>query len=125
MADINRSHRKRFSLESLVLGTISVLSGLALFLMMPGKTIGPNIIEPIDPEEQFLRYALILFLLMLFGVLAAGTSIVAIVTGIKDYMGIDRGLYIEKGKSIYIAGFLLGAAGILLLIISLILLGIS
>lgn len=125
MADINRSYRKRFSLESLVLGTISVLSGLALFLMMPGKTIGPNIIEPIDPEEQFLRYALTLFLLMLFGVLAAGTSIVAIITGIKDYMGIDRGLYIEKGKGIYIAGFLLGAAGILLLIVSLILLGIS
>ena len=118
-------HRRRFSLESLILGTISVFSGLALFLMMPGKTIGPNIIEPIDPEEQFLRYALILFLLMLFGVLAAGTSIVAIITGIKDFMGIDRGLYIEKGSGIYIAGFLLGAVGILFLIGSLILLSIS
>ncbi len=118
-------HRRRFSLESLILGTISVFSDLALFLMMPGKTIGPNIIEPIDPEEQFLRYALILFLLMIFGVLAAGTSIVAIITGIKDFMGIDRGLYIEKGSGIYIAGFLLGAIGILFLIGSLILLSIS
>jgi len=125
MTDINRSYRKRFSLESLILGTISVLSDLALFLMMPGKIIGPNIIEPIDSEEQFLRYAFILFLLMLFGVLAAGTSIVAIITGIKDYRGIDRGLYIEKGKVIYIAGFLLGAAGILFLIGSLILISIS
>jgi len=125
MTDINESYRKRFSLESLILGIISVLSDLALFLMMPGKTIGPNIIEPIDPEEQFLRYALILFLLMLFGVLAAGTSIIAIITGIKDYLGIDRGLYIEKGRGVYIAGFLLGVSGILLLIGSLILLGIS
>lgn len=118
-------HRKRFSLESLILGTISVLSDLALFLMMPGKTIGPNFIEPMNPEEQFLRYVLILFLLMLFGVLAAGTSIVAVITGIKDYIGIDRGLYIDKGRGIYIAGFLLGTAGILFLIGSLILLSIS
>jgi len=119
---INKSYRKRFSLESLILGAISVFSDLALFLMMPGKTIDLNIIEPIDPEEQFLKYALILFLLMLFVVLAAGTSIVAVITGIKDFMGIDRGLYIEKGRGVYIAGFLLGTAGILFLIGSLILL---
>ncbi|HAJ95096.1 MAG TPA: hypothetical protein DCP02_02570 [Actinobacteria bacterium] len=125
MTDINKPYRNRFSLESLILGIISVLSDLALFLMMPGKTIGPNIIEPIDPEEQFLRYALILFMLMLLGVVAAGTSIVAIIAGIKDYMGIDRGLYIEKGRGIYIAGFLLGVSGILFLIGFLMLLSIS
>ena len=125
MTDIDNPHKKRFSLESLTLGIISVLSAIALFLMMPGKAIGLNIIGPIDPKEQFLKYALILFLLMLFGTLSAGASIVAIITGIKDYMGIDRGLYIEKGKGVYIAGFSLGAAGILLLIDSLILMGIS
>ena len=110
------SGRKRISTESLVLGTISILSCIILFLLMPSKPFGPNPIDVIDPEKQFLRYAFILFLLLLFGTVAAGTSIVAIVTGIKDLLGIDRGLYIEKGRSIYTIGLALGIAGILLLI---------
>lgn len=108
--------KKRFSSESLVLGIISIISGIALFLFMPAKPFGPDFIDAIDPEKQFLRYAFILFLLLLFGVVAAGTSIVAIVTGIKDYTGIDRGLYIEKGRKIYAAGLALGITGLILLI---------
>ena len=83
---------------------------------MPSKPFGPDLIDAIDPEKQFLRYALILFLLLLLGTLAAGSSIVAIVTGIKDFAGIDRGLYIERGRFIYIAGFVLGIIGLLILI---------
>jgi hypothetical protein len=107
--------QKRFSSESLVLGIISVVSGLVLFFLMPSKPFGPNLIDAINPEEQFLRYAFILFLLLLFGSVAAGTAIVGIVAGIKDYRGIDRGLYIDKGKRIYIAGIALGVTGLSLL----------
>jgi len=92
--------------------------------MMPDKPFGPNITGTIDPEKQFLKYAFILFLLLLFGVLAMGCSIISIVTGIKDFIGIDRGLYIEKNKGVYIAGFLLGITGILFLIGFLIVLSI-
>jgi hypothetical protein len=83
---------------------------------MPSKPLGPNLIDLINPEEEFLRYAFILFLLLLFGVVSAGTSIVAIVTGIKDYKGIDRGLYIHRGKKIYAAGLVFGITGLSLLI---------
>ena len=110
-----KPEKRRFSSESVVLGIISVISGLVLFFLMPAKPFGPNIIDAIDPEEQFLRYAFILFLLLLFGSVAFGTAIVAIVAGTKDYRGIDRGLYIDKGKRIYIAGIALGTAGLCLL----------
>jgi hypothetical protein len=107
--------KRRFSLESLVLGIISFISVLVLFSLMPSKPFGPNFIDAINPEEQFVRYAFILFLLLLFGSVAAGTAIVGIVAGIKDYRGIDRGLYIDKGKRIYIAGIAMGIAGLSLL----------
>lgn len=110
------SGRRTFSTESLVLGIISIISDIALYLLMPSKPFGPHLIDAIDPEKQFLRYAFILFLLLLLGTVSAGTSIVAIITGIKDFMGIDRGLYIKKGRGIYIAGLVLGIAGILFLI---------
>ncbi len=113
---MKRPENRRFSFESLVLGIISVISGLVLFLLMPAKPLGPDLIEMIDPEKEFLRYAFVLFLLLLMGAAAAGTSIVAIVTGIKDYRGIDRGLYIDRGKKIYAAGLGLGIAGLILLI---------
>ena len=113
---MKRPDNRRFSSESLVLGIISVISGLVLFLLMPAKPLGPDLIDIIDPEEEFLRYAFILFLLLLMGAAAAGTSIVAIVTGIKDYRGIDRGLYIDRGKKIYAAGLALGITGLILLI---------
>ncbi len=113
---MKRPGNRRFSSESLVLGIISVISGLVLFLLMPAKPLGPDLIDIIDPEEEFLRYAFILFLLLLMGAAAAGTSIVAIVTGIKDYRGIDRGLYIDRGKKIYAAGLGLGITGLILLI---------
>ncbi len=116
MMKTKMSKNKRFSSESLILGIISILSGIFLFLLMPSKSFGPELIEIIDPEKQFLRYAFTLFFLLLFGVVATGTSIVAIVTGIKDYVGIDRGLYIEKGRDIYIVGLSLGVAGFLLII---------
>ena len=110
------SGRRRFSAESLVLGIISIICDIALYLLMPEKPFGPHLIEAIDPEKQFLRYAFILFLLLLLGTVSAGSSVVAVVTGIKDFTGIDRGMYIEKGKSVYIAGLVLGITGILLLI---------
>jgi len=111
-----KQDKKRYSSESVVLGIISVISGLVLFFLMPSKSFGPNFIEAVNPEEQFLRYASILFMLLLFGSVAFGTAIVSLVAGIKDYRGIDRGLYIDKGKRIYIAGIALGTAGLCLLI---------
>jgi hypothetical protein len=110
-----KPEKRRFSLESVVLGIISVVSGLVLFFFMPAKPFGLNLIDAINPEEQFLRYAFILFLLLLFGSVAFGTAIVSIVAGTKDYRGIDRGLYIDKGKRIYITGISLGVAGLCLL----------
>jgi hypothetical protein len=110
-----KTKKRRFSSESLVLGIISVISGLALFFLMPSKPFGPDLIDAINPEEQFLRYAFVLFLLLLFGSVAFGTAIVSIVAGAKDYRGIDRGLYIDKGKRIYMAGIALGIAGLCLL----------
>ena len=83
---------------------------------MPSKPFGPDLMQVIDPEKDFLKYALTLFLLLLLGTTAAGTSIVSIVTGIKDLAGIDRGLYIEKGRGIYAAGLILGISGFLLLV---------
>ena len=70
--------------------------------------------KPIDAQEEFSKYAFILFLIMLLGVIAVGSSIAAIITGIKDFRGIDRGLYISKGKGTYIAGIVLGAISIIL-----------
>jgi hypothetical protein len=111
-----KPEKRRFSLESLVLGIISIVSGLVLFFLMPSKPFGLNLIDVINPEEQFLRYAFILFLLLLFGSVAFGTAIVSIVAGTKDYRGINRGLYIDKGKRIYVAGLTLGIAGLCLLL---------
>ena len=110
-----KPEKRSFSSESVVLGIISVISGLVLFFLMPSKPFGPNLIDAINPEEQFLRYAFILFLLLLFGSVAFGTAIVSIVAGTKDYRGIDRGLYIDKGKRIYITGISLGVSGLCIL----------
>lgn len=113
---MKRPAKRKYSIESLVLGIISIISGLVLFFLMPDKPLGPNLIDVIDPREEFQRYAFMLFLLLLSGAAAAGTSIVAIVTGIKDYRGIDRGLYIDRGKKVYAAGFGLGISGLSLLV---------
>ena len=67
-------------------------------------------------RQRFRLCCLPLFFLLLFGSVAAGTAIVAIVAGTKDYRGIDRGLYIDKGKKIYMAGIMLGVAGLCLLV---------
>ena len=112
----NKTKKDRFSIESLILGLTAALSFIVFFLLIPGKPFGINIIEPISVEEEFTRYVLILFLIMLFGVTAIGTSVVAIVTGIKDFRGINRGLYIEKGKGVYLAGIVLGVISLVLLI---------
>ena len=95
---------------------LAVLSNIIFFLLIPNKSFGINLIEPIDAQEEFTRYVLFLFLILLFGVTAIGTSVVAIVTGIKDFRGINRGLYIEKGKGIYLVGITLGVASIIFLI---------
>jgi len=60
----------------------------------------------------------------LLWVAAIGTSAVSIVFGIKDYIGSFRGIYINKGKGIYLIGAILGAVTIILLIIFIIMLNI-
>jgi hypothetical protein len=106
----------RTSYESFVLGTIALLSGIAFFLLVPGKSFGFNLTELIDPRVEFNKYVFFLFLALLLGILAAGSSIVAIVFGIKDFRGIFRGAHIKKGKAVYLAGAALGAVSIILLV---------
>ncbi len=112
--EIKKSRSGRVSVESLVLGIVALLSSCIFFLLIPSDPFGISIIKPIDAREEFLKYAFILFLIMLLGVIAVGSSIAAIITGIKDFRGIDRGLYITEGKGTYLAGIILGAISIIL-----------
>ncbi len=114
----------RKSVESLVLGIVALLASCIFFLLIPDNPLGISIVKPIDAQEDFLNYVLILFLLMLLGVIAIGSSITSIITGIKDFRGIDRGLYINKGKKIYIIGIVLGVISIILFLSFLVIINI-
>ena len=82
-----------------------------------------DILQAIDAREDFTRYVFFLFMIMLMGVATIGTSAVSMVYGIKDFIGSYRGLYISKGKGVYLAGAILGAVTIILLIVFIIMLG--
>jgi hypothetical protein len=101
--EIEENKYNQTSFESFVLGILAIFSYIAFFLLVPGKPFGLNLIRPID-------------LILLLGMVTAGSSIVAIVFGIKDYRGIFRGAHIIKGKSIYLAGAAMGALSIIFLI---------
>ena len=120
----NNKTKDKFSIESLVLGILSVVFGLTFFLLIPDKPFGTSILQIMDAREDFTRYVFFLFLIMLMGVAAIGASAVSIVYGIKDYIGSYRGLYISKGKGIYLIGAMLGAVTIILLIVFIIMLNI-
>ena len=107
----------RTSIESLILGIISVLSGVLLFLLIPQKPYGFNIIQPIDAVEEFNKFTFLLFFILLLCVITIGSAIVAIVFGIKDFRGIFRGAHITKGRTIYLIGAILGILSILSFII--------
>ena len=104
------------SYESFVLGMLAFFSSIAFFFLVPQKPFGFNLIGPIDAIEKFNKYVFFLFLILLFGMVATGSAIVAIVFGIKDYKGIFRGAHIIKGKGIYLAGAAMGALSIIFLI---------
>jgi quinol-cytochrome oxidoreductase complex cytochrome b subunit len=103
----------RTSIESFVLGIIAVVSGIFLFLLIPGKPYGFNIIQPVDAIEEFNKFTFLLFFILLLSVITLGSSIVAIVFGIKDFRGIFRGAYITRGRIIYLIGTALGILGII------------
>jgi len=107
----------RFSIESLVLGILSVICVFTFFLLIPDKHFGINILQTPDAREDFTRYVFSLFLILLMGVTAIGTSIVSMIYGIKDFKGAFRGLYISKGKGVYLAGAVLGSVSIVLFIV--------
>jgi hypothetical protein len=113
---INKT-KDKFSIEALVLGIISIIFGFMFFILIPGKPFGINILQAMDAREDFIRYVFFLFLIMLMGVVSIGTSAVSIVFGIKDYICSYRGLYISKGKKIYLVGARLGSVTIILLIL--------
>ena len=121
---VNNKIKDRFSIESLVLGILSVICGFTFFLLIPNKPFGINILQTLDAQEDFTRYVFFLFLILLMGVITIGTSAVSMVFGIKDFIGSYRGLYISKGKGVYMAGAILGAVSIVLLIIFIIMLNI-
>lgn len=121
---INNKIKDRFSIEALVLGILSVICGFTFFLLIPDKPFGINILQTLDAQEDFTRYVIFLFLILLMGVITIGTSAVSMVFGIKDFIGSYRGLYISKGKGVYMAGAILGAVSIVLLIIFIIMLNI-
>lgn len=106
----------RTSAESLILGIISVLSGIFLFLLIPQKPYGFNIIQPIDAVEEFNKFTFLLFFILLLCVITIGSAIIAILFGIKDFRGIFRGAYITKGSTIYLIGAILGILSILVFI---------
>ena len=120
----NNKTKDKFSIEALVLGILSVVFGSAFILLIPDKPFGINILQVMDAREDFTRYVFFLFLIMLMGVAAIGASAVSIVFGIKDYIGSFRGIYINKGKGIYLFGAILGAVTIILLIVFIIMLNI-
>jgi hypothetical protein len=107
----------RTSYESFVLGILGFLSGIAFFLLVPGKRIGFNLTKLVDPRIEFNKYVFFLFLALLLGIVAAGSSMTAIVFGIKDFKGIFRGAHIIKGKGIYLAGAAMGALSIIFLVL--------
>ncbi len=113
---IEENKYNRTSYESFVLGMLALFSSIAFFFLVPGKSFGFNLIGLIDPRVAFNKYVFFLFLILLLGVVAAGSSIVAIVFGIKDFKGIYRGAHIIKGKAIYLAGAAMGALSIIFLI---------
>jgi hypothetical protein len=106
----------RTSFESFVLGILALFSSIVFFLLVPGKSFGFNIIGLIDPGVAFNKYVFFLFLILLLGMVAAGSSITAIVFGIKDFKGIFRGAHIIKGKAIYLAGAAMGSLSIIFLV---------
>ena len=110
---IEENKYNRTSYESFVLGMLALFSSIAFFLLVPQKPFGLNLIGPIDAIEKFNKYVFFLFLILLLGMLAAGSSVIAIVFGIKDYKGIFRGAHIVKGKGIYLAGAAMGALSII------------
>ncbi len=112
--EIKKSGKGRRSVESLVLGISALLANCIFFLLNPADPFGISIIKPMDAREEFTNYVFMLFLLLLLGVIIVGTSIAAVITGIKDFKGIERGLYIDKGKKIYLSGIILGAASMIL-----------
>ena len=116
--------KDKISIESLVLGILSIIFGIAFFLLIPGKPFGINVLQTMDAREDFAKYVFFLFLIMLTGVATIGTSAVSIVYGIKDFIGSYRGVYISKGKVVYLAGAIMGLAVIVLLIVFIILLNI-
>ena len=101
------------SIESLILGIISMLSGICLFLLVPQKPYGFNIIQPINALEEFNKFTFLLFFLLLLFVITIGSAIVATVFGIKDFRGIFRGAHIVKGRTIYLIGATFGILSIL------------
>lgn len=105
------------SIESLVLGMLALLSGVVFFFLIPGKPFGINILQPIDALEEFYKFTFFLFLILLLCVIAIGSSIMAIIFGVKDFRGIYRGAHISKGKGLYLIGVALGILTILFLII--------
>ncbi len=121
--EANNKTKERFSIEAMVLGVLSVVFGFTFFLLIPDKPFGINILQVIDAREDFTRYVFFLFMIMLMGVATIGTSAVSMVYGIKDFIGSYRGLYISKGKGVYLAGAILGAVTIILLIVFIIMLG--
>jgi hypothetical protein len=114
--EIEENKYNQTSFESFVLGVLAIFSCIAFFLLVPGKPFGLNLIRPIDPGVAFNKYVFFLFLILLLGMVTAGSSIVAIVFGIKDYRGIFRGAHIIKGKSIYLAGAAMCELSIIFLI---------
>ena len=114
--------KDRVSIESLVLGALSVVFGFTFFLLIPDKPFGINILQVMDAREDFTRYVFFLFLIMLTGVATIGTAAVSAVYGIKDFIGSYRGVYINKGKAVYLVGALLGAVTIILLIVFIVML---
>ena len=101
-----------------------MLSSIVFFLLIPGKPFGINILQPIDAMEEFSKFTFFLFLILLLFMIAIGSSIVAIIFGIKDFRGIYRGAYIFSGKGIYLVGVVLGILFYFLLSFLLLLLSI-
>jgi len=77
-----------------------------------------------DAVKEFSKFTFFLFLILLLGVITVGSSIVAIVFGIKDFRGIYRGAYIIMGRGIYLVGAALGSLSVIFVISFLVVLSI-